>query len=421
LIDALFLVVFLFNSLPSILSVSEQLTFKGLLHDTINHEIQIVNQSNYHQEYTWNIAKDDVNAANFTIANHSPFSCWIQIPPKGQTLLRVQYRAVFSRQTSAKLIVRSKTPTVSRSFVQVFNLITDIISGMPKSNYRIQVPLHQANPSFVARIPVSNPFTEPGHFLIELKEQIWEEQIAVNTKEKQRFASHASMNAISSRAPSTKLLQSNASLLGKTSPTKHLVDFPVFMLSKKVVQIEPEGTVTLPITVIPLDMTSRECYLHFIDPKIGEFSSRLVLDVLPPVTTEKFQWRLRPRVSTLKWIDVPFTNPIRARALETVQRNCSEPGRLLSKSNIDPLLECHYRVHCSSPYFSCPNELRISAADSNEQPEQRYALANNEKGNLSVTFTPQVSVINLKNIAINSKVVNFKCFRKLETISAQLL
>lgn len=342
------------------------MVFSGSLDSTVKQCVELVNPTSFPISYSPEIIINSLNQFNIKSTENDGS---VSVSAKAQVTVPVLMKAKFTRSSDGYILFRSKIMTFNRSFIHAFQVVSEVDSGQPRQLYTMDVSLYQINRASSVQMDIKNPFDKTGNFLVELRE----------------------------------------------SGSQRAKPITLFTANKKKIAIDGDSTASLVIDLAPVEIGVHSCAVHFIDEKIGEFTYKIEATIGLPLPSEKALILAGPSAKVVKTLQIPYLNPMRAKALEALSHGLDQVEKSSPSSQFQTLKEwpdpVKYKISYSSPFFMGPVDLILGIAKNH----RKKGSSESEKNTLPVTFSAIVSIF----AHVGSNCLNF--FRTLEPIRVVLL
>lgn len=279
-IAVVLLCIHLYQRLPHYLPRAT-VTFEGSLHNTVTKHVRLQNPSTKPLVYQALLAGKD--AADFWL----PMGDTIQVSPKGQLQMPVEFKSRFLRPCNATLVLVGKREGSPCGNTLVFTLNTCINNILPVATITSESPCYQIQK---VNFDITNPFPSTGEFRIVLVEarnsflgtsppKVKASKSSKSLKKVGSRTDHGQMNKSPRREFAPKIEQHKMeTVTAPSSPTLSAFWSPI-----KNIYLEANSSATAEIHFLPFDVGFRQCSILFINEKIGEFLYCIEATATPPL------------------------------------------------------------------------------------------------------------------------------------------
>lgn len=362
-LDMLLFFFFLYQTLPSF-APRGVIEFSAPLHQIVSKTIEI----NNHTSRTIVYIIDVSGSAEFSVSEKQ-----ITVLPKSHYNLQVEFKSRFNYEINSVLTLKSKKMGFNLTSILVYNLTGNVESTPPKEIFDMKAPMY-CNPPVLQKIVVENPFNEDCVFLIKLIAKK-----AMNDFDDENLQPEDMFNPVP------------------------------FQVSEKELSIKAGGAAEISIRFIPFDAGCHVCLIHFLDPKVGEFTYKIEGLAVEPQPVETIVWNIEHEGSTKKSLIVNQRNFLRDKAIFAALSPFVQPhiisvpqkktGKVFKSATIlereqyqfaknKPL---RYKVETSSGVLRCNHSEIIMQPNSETNKNDPIAMERNSI-TIPFIFTPKVII-----------------------------
>ncbi|PFX34680.1 Calponin-likey domain-containing protein 2 [Stylophora pistillata] len=257
---------------------------EALRHIGLDYDIQVRLQNPSTKPLVYQALLVGKDAADFRL----PMGDTIQVSPKGQLQMPVEFKSRFLRPCDATLVLVGKREGSPCGNTLVFTLETCINNIVPVATITSESPCYQLQ---MVNFDVTNPFPSSGEFRIVLVEarnsfpgtsppKVKASKSSKKLKKVGSRTDHGQMIKSPRREFAPKIEQHKMEAV--TAPPS-LPTLSAFWSPIKNIHLEANCSATAEIHFLPFDVGFRQCSILFINEKIGEFLYCIEAIATPPL------------------------------------------------------------------------------------------------------------------------------------------